>query len=479
MLLCVFCGACKYNVLSDEHIVYSLKSTCSELIVETRAEVYEGKALDMNYFVTADDLLSYLEFSGKDCPNRRVKNIESYGLDDSHTLFYVVNYETGWEVVAADKRVQPCLAHNQGKGHFTMDCDNEPMKFWMDIIAKNILRYRLNDNEIEQLNTENNIDNNEEDNVQWWNYVVNASTRLPDPLTPIIGPVDRDHYVYLIHSDTVDIVRQYGPYVLTTWGQKAPWNEYCPYKTDGSGLRSPAGCTVVAASQMLYYLKFYYNLEIVSPTDGYCIGNVNGYQTGFSDFTTDSWYDMALSKTDSIPNEYTDVSALLIAHTGQLCEVDYGNSGSSASMADTPETVFAHYGILCNNYNSYDEDIIENCMRLDEMPVMIEGWTTMLLGSGHAWLIDGYKKEYTQITNYYASFEAIQPPHIISLLGPEHADFTQVLENNVSREIHMNWGWGEKENFCWNGWYSMVPEDWLDEDHNYEHRIKMIFAFRK
>lgn len=474
--------ACSYNELPVELPLLEVAEEES-LNVETRAETYDGKALDQEYFVTAADLENYVRYRRGTSKRSTfsVKEVKSYGFDSSQTLFYILNFDKGWEVVAADKRVQASLAYGDS-GEFTMDCDNEPMKFWMNMLADGVLQTRSNkdvDTSSFSAAEKSDLEERRKANVDFWNSIsLTKQNSEGTRLIPIIGPVENiigGLYHYVVDVETTTEVVQYGPLLETKWGQHFPWNIYCPLKSGGTTERAPAGCVPVAAAQMLYYLQDHYNItDAYIPTTAVCQGSVNGYVRFFDNYSNTAWSNMACSYVgyvDATPQE--QATAILIAYMGSLLgsELTYGNNGTRSDMMKLPDYVFDKFGITCSSTTDYDSDIIIENIK-DELPVMLRGAESLLFGSGHAWIADGYKRTTTTTVVYTATFSSPQTQPFIDMLTREDANLIQRF-TNTSELVHMNWGW----NGTYNGFYSFLPENWETSNGHYEYNIKMLYDF--
>ena len=456
--------ACSLNELPENLSLLPIEEDGLVLKVETRAETYKGQSLDQEHFVTAEDLENFVKYrrSASKRSDLTGREVKSYGFDTSQTLFYILNYDQGWEVVSADKRVQPTLAHGDS-GEFTMDCDNEAMKFWMNMLADGVLQMRLGNvekkSEEATASTESKDASAEStsDHTAFWDAISpthNSPTRF-EPLTPTPGPVEQDFYLYVVDKEESVQTTAYGPYLQTKWAQGAPWNKYCPLETNGSGEKSPAGCTAVAGAQLLYYLAQSLDYDIYAPRIATCEGNINGFNREFLDFTYDAWDYMAIEFYDPEANRSTSASAALIAYVGSLCNMDYGNDSSDASPGDLMDSIEELYGIssTMSDLWSYSSDvIIENLM--NELPVFIWGAET-IFGGGHSWLIEGYEITTTITTTYYKKSTIPLLEWYVNTLDRDDADHS-ITNWYTTKTFHMNWGWGG----VYDGEYSLLPENW-------------------
>ncbi len=479
--LCValFSVACSYNELPE-----NLKTTTTfedkiALNVETRAETYEGQALDQEYFVTATDLENFVNFRRKesDRSNLSVREVKSYGFDSSQTLFYILNYDKGWEVVAADKRVQPTLAHGDD-GTFTMDTDNEPMKFWMNMLADGVLKTR----QTSDIATRTSADNAEEEttdvnqHLKFWETISPSKDSTRGGLTPIWGPLTpidsigigiRKKY-YLPHvMDSYSESTYYGPYIETSWGQESPWNVCCPTINN---TRCLAGCTPVSCGQMLYFLVNRYDLDIITYEDIECTILENGeYVFDKYNPSTTLWENMATWDSDATHNTQY-VSALLV-HLGDLLGTTYGITSSSTPCEAEKEYVFDYYNFNCTYLNAYSSSTVKSQIKDRSMPVMVRGENSE---GGHSWIIDGCCDFRNIIKKYYIYSSMDLTDSDLLAYTKEDADGYDTITYSSLGMIHMNWGWGGTAN----GWYSDVysaPSNRPDDP--YDENVEIMYGF--
>lgn len=467
LLVMVFLTSCSYNELPEGLTTPSVLESTITLNVETRAETYGGIQLDQEYFVTATDLENYVKFRREESkrPDLSVKEVVSYGFDDSQTLFYILNYDEGWEVIAADKRVQPTLAHGEN-GSFTMNTDNEPMKFWMNMLADVVLHKRQNTNTaISKLSCEK-----ENEFVDFWDETISCDNTL--------NTRAGETYAYLVETEENTRADIIGTKLDTKWGQGSPWNTYCPYiGDDTSEGRAPAGCVAVAGAQAMYYLRKHFQMQDLSiPSRAFCVGNIDLYTRNFTDFTDTVWEQMATDNNNTNVDSCA-FAAIFIAYIGELVGVTYGEDSSGAQTTDLPEKVFEPYGITSSTTNGFDIDIVKQNLK-KKLPIVIKGRDAMLFGGGHTWIIDHYKIESREIINYYAVFDSPQTEEYISTLDKTDAQKRVITTTTLSEDLWMNWGWNGHQD----GWFATIPDEWWLKDKDddwfrYKYYIKMIHDF--
>ncbi|MBP3439790.1 MAG: C10 family peptidase [Tidjanibacter sp.] len=462
--------ACSYNELPENLSPLTIENDGLVLQVETRAETYKGQSLDQEYFVTAADLENFVKYRriASKRSDLTVKEVKSYGFDSSQTLFYILNYDKGWEVISADKRIQPTLAHGDS-GEFTMDSDNEAMKFWMNMLADGILRKRQT---YESNITRAALHGKEVDYVLFWNMIGNANQQLF-----IDDHSTKGTYGYLVETENIPRTDTYGNELNTEWGQNYPWNAFCPYTNDSHDEYAPAGCVAVAGAQAIYYLRDHFQMDdATAPLAATCTGTIDSYLRIFDNLSTATWTYMAETETDgTLQNRL--FSARFIAYIGHLVGVDYGEDSSSASTTHLRERVFDFYGISSVLTEEFNLSIIKQNVE-NNLPVVIRGKDAMLFGSGHSWVIDQYRRDVVDNIKYYAIFSSPQTDEYISTLDKSDATRCQVTTTVISETLHMNWGWAGVNN----GWFATIPDDWWlkdsdGDDFRFKYYIRMIHDF--
>ncbi len=466
--------ACSLNELPENLSPLPIEEDGLVLQVETRAETYKGQSLDEEYFVTAQDLANFVKYrrSASKRSDLAVKEVKSYGFDSSQTLFYILNYDKGWEVVAADKRIQPTLAHGDD-GAFTMDCDNEPMKFWMNMLADGVLQMRLG-NIAEDRNadaTEKSADEKDstsQDNVAFWNAISPSVSATKGGLTPTLGPLEpiEGIYRYAVDWDVEERVTVSDTLIVTNWGQGSPWNQFCPPVANNPNDLPPAGCTAVAAAQLMYF--FYHSLgwQLMIPTQVTVNGDTDTDTRlySFNLHNHQMFNNMAVNDDDTEVGHSTSCVAKLIVYAGHLSDMNYKPDASSADPCDFANSIEDLYGIESIHYDDgYSYPIVKNSI-LSGMPVLIWGYREN--GKGHAWLIDGHKSTTTITTTYYVSFNTPQTQPFIDSLDKDDAHYSTTT-SSTTNSLHMNWGWNGDHN----DYYSEICDYWDIEISESDHRI--------
>ena len=217
------------------------------------------------------------------------------------------------------------------------------------------------------------------DNLQWWlDQTASQITALSQRGAKATAVAVHDDIPYLIKS---------------LWGQgddiynpKNPYNAFCP---DVDGKLCAAGCMATALAQIMYYHRW--------PKE--TIGELPAYET-FDGRVFDAlpqtsfdWDNMVDDYTQPTTKEQQDAVALLMRYCGQMMQMDYAPSGSSALQYDR-DMLVNHFGYDQNMYYAYAagytlsewDNMLYNELK-EGRPVAYAGYSNF---NGHAFVLDGY-----------------------------------------------------------------------------------------
>lgn len=179
------------------------------------------------------------------------------------------------------------------------------------------------------------------------------------------------------------------PFIKTKWGQRAPYNNYCPTL---NGNRCITGCGATAMAQLMYYYKW--PLDDTKGIPAYCTAR-NKIQVGALPPTRFVWGKMTPSPV--VGSEEADAVAQLLLYCGASLQMDYGTDYSTSNtnaVANALKTYFKYSNsvrVLKRKDYSWDEweEIIYN--------ELAQGHAVLYRGAnaneeGHIFLIDGYDK---------------------------------------------------------------------------------------
>ncbi|MBQ9185187.1 MAG: C10 family peptidase [Bacteroidales bacterium] len=318
---------------------------------------------------------------------------------------------------------------------------NESVAAWFSTIVGEI-EYRRNDTS-HYKEIDNEVLEKESSSLEFWKLITGDEKTLKTfsikTKFPIEEPIEYEGYwksVYQSQSTVEDGFIQH--LMQTKWHQGAPFNYYCPYKTNVENQKAPAGCVAIAGAQMLYYLHYKLGTPLTAPTDAVCIGNVNNYSMNVSGGSSSVWDSMITDNYNVsryYDDSYWDWSSALIAQVGIQVHMSYGNSGSGANTGDLVSNVFAASGINCQRI-SFNANKLLNSLK-NEMPVIVSAHP--MFEDGHAFIVDGYR---STKKNYYCDYQWMK------YLGngeyePEERYLHEVTHSTPTlEEIYMNWGWG-------------------------------------
>ena len=191
-------------------------------------------------------------------------------------------------------------------------------------------------------------------------------------------PIINDSYRTVTRRDTTSI-----PSMSTTvWHQWEPFNWYCsyPYNSD-----IPTGCGPIAIAQAMAIFQYPSSIELT-------------YNHAGTDCINLSWSNMINHKNPHSDCIYCKQNASLLAEIYKQYDAYYNptTGGSSTYLIDAPGCLEA-FGYSSNFVSYYDLYSITQSLS-NSYPVIIRG--EQADGSGHAWLIDGYKYYFTETKTY-------------------------------------------------------------------------------
>jgi len=438
--------------------VLFLNMSCTDKLIDTPKES-QNNAVEFltktinpkeyqQYLVSDTDVVAYVHYLGtiEDSKHGNVVSVTPVE-QDGQVVYTILNMENGWMLLSSDKR-GPIILAESPSGTFSLDVLDENKQSWINTLIDDI-KYRWNFPEEYYQKGGDRVQLYEKECVEEWK-AINADFDFIQKnalKTKGGGLIPSGHYE-LIHTyythETINML----PHLLTTtWRQHDPFNLYFPLKQDSLYARCPAGCVPIAASQVLFYLHTKLGKPVLSPSDGYCIGDENDFSRGFYDYLTTTWAGM-YNSTD--PNHY---AALLIGRVSQMLGMDDNHhitsTGSSAATSDLPSCVFEPLGIGSTYSSSYNADTVYQNLKVG-LPVIFAAhrYENLFNWPGHCFVIDGYE-DYVTKTHYVYSwvYDYIPDPGGGDPFVPiPPDDYEEVYI--TSRELqwfHLNWGDGASD----------------------------------
>lgn len=312
--------------------------------------------------------------------------------ESTENLLYVVNFENdeGYAILGADSRLEPVLlvadSGNADPADYTDTSTPE------DIYLQDSIRPGSVDDPFAQYwcaeDEDHYIGNDGTPDIP--GLLLGYTERVPIDLEP----KDEDDTPHGPVSPDVPT-----PLLNTAWHQRAPFNNLM-YPTRSADGIQPAGCTTIAAAQLIAYLG---TRGVVTHDYG----------------LTSSWEDITKTEQERINSEnkisIEEDIAKFIYDVADGIDVWYDFLGGTFATPNRIKRYLNNIGFNASRSIGYTTEIVTTNLR-DNKPVIIGA-----LGrhngdlSGHAWVIDGFKYD----SNY-----------------------------NISM-VHCNMGWKKG-----NGWYS-------------------------
>lgn len=430
------------------------------LLTRSDIKITNSSAIKVKPIVITEERLA--DILTKGLSGTSIKDTKHYSLrtfsEDGSPIIHSVNFNNGgWALVAGRELSENQILAYGEEGSFNPDEIESPeVLFWFNITKLSLKQsFELADREVEAQQGLISAQGEEEYNLDSFSF--------------------DDPYVWVrldLGSQNSNIITNVDHLTETKWGQGFPWNYLCPFD---EGDQCPTGCTTVAVAQMLYYLHFYLGTPsgCYHSIDTSYTWNTAGYYTSNltrANYTAPSsrWSSMAKTNPYVLNNSSRYVGNLMIDVADRL-NTHFTASGSSASLSTN---VFTYYNINCS-YQQYNST--QTISQLDDsMPVIVRGTDTST-GDGHAWIIDGYKKEVAMTDHQYKW--VMMPPDSLQYYNNINYDYVftenemqqyhpDVVENQIDHEysysnpsylFRMNWGWNGYYN---DGLYSIQPNGW-------------------
>lgn len=430
------------------------------------------------YFVDMDDVDKYVDFRILESLSKgkalELKSVEPIRSESGEISMYVVKYNDGWDVISSDKR-SPMVLASAESGEF--ECSEAgPHRFYFDMVAEDLRNFTAYEDK--QLILTKSLSEESNENVEYWD----AITASEDFIQPYLFPPDTTGIIPYGHWELIDVDSEREVYdeidhlIPFEWGQKAPYNKYCPLSTLYPGEHVPAGCVAVAGAQVLAYLQNLFEMDIEMPSTVTGVGYLGNNHVQYADFTTTIWQD--INNQNSIIAE--DAIAKIISYIGFLVDMDYGEDGSGSSNMILRDSVLYANGIGSNyisnsNQTYYSEIIKENL--LNNLPILVGAFQSMNGLVGHSFIIDGYKGYRNKYTYTY---EWVYGPSSVPL--PSKPPKVEInYSSPVIEQVRMNWGYADE--FDNNDNLYTLTGDWSIQvngvNTSYNYRRELIYGFSK
>ena len=203
------------------------------------------------------------------------------------------------------------------------------------------------------------------------------------------------------------------PLLETAWGQDEVWGAYTPLDADGEP--TAAGCTTVAAAQVLYYYRYQ---NTASSDVSYGLDNdVTGADIEdrwlYLDLPTFEYDWDAMATSDSESTARTDAAAEFIYHVAATLNAQFGDASGSPASGKQLENAFRYQwgynsiprremSVISKSAFGYSDAEWADLIRaeLDAGRPVIYMAQEAEEDAGHAFVIDGYKDDGTVHVNW-------------------------------------------------------------------------------
>lgn len=430
------------------------------------------------FFVSESDLANYIKFKsieGLSKSNKKITSIKPIRWNGDICL-YLIQYNTGFEVISADKR-SPIPLMYDSDNHFEGNRNEDrPIDLLLNTLAEDVW-FSLYDNT--KLDTPDSITSAKiNSSILFWGLVNKEHKSIYKSAKKEVAFRDANPPDSIGHWELINISREnvvydtLGHFVSTWWHQNSPFNEYSPMYSESNPTKCPAGCGAIAAAQILHFLHYKIGVPSESPTVGYCFGYVKPpalfglyYFQVFGGYSDSTW-DYMMPHTD--PSGY---AALLIGDVGKRLHTEYDLNGSTSYFSDFKDSVFNAFGINCSTYNYYNGAMLEDNL-VDGYPVFCYGQRNQgdTLNVGHFFIVDRcirYQTKYI-LTYSWVTEDPTTPPSI-KITFSYSFPFVSLYQ--------MNWGHGYYNNYN-NTWCGMNGSWQYGSLNPYSINRKMICNFR-
>lgn len=295
---------------------------------------------------------------------RSIGELRDITVQTGFNEFYVLAFDGGFILVAADDCVVPILGYSLSssfpEGKLATNVDH-----WLSGYEEQIAFYRQHlqpsDGNVSPIV------------ARQWQSLLGGNTP-PQPYRTAVSPL-----------------------LTTEWDQDPYYNNACPYSSY-SGSRPVTGCVATAMAQIMKYWNH--------PTTGYGSHSYyhDTYGTLSANFanTTYQWSSMPNSLSSSSTSTQVNAVATLMNHVGIAVDMDYSTESSGAQSHSFGDAASASAENALRNYFKYSPQLygifkedytdVQWCNLLkneldDSRPILYDGRDA---SGGHAFVLDGY-----------------------------------------------------------------------------------------
>ncbi len=412
--------------------------------VSTKEKYFEKKDIltktletRLSHGVTRTDVEDYLEYR-LNVSLASVKDITRYDISNNAYIFIVNLNDGGWYLFSGDYSSMPVLAFGeQGSLYYGEREEMSPHRK----MFLNTVRDYITHNQIR------GSDSNKTNQSNWISALLKAS---------LVGNQTRksegDDFETSIETITDTLIWDYYPGLIqTSWDQIFPFNEAMP-KRYTTNLRCPAGCTVIAIAQLLYYTHMTFGFPNDTYSSAYCNDYYDegpAYDFHLSGQTTSVW-DLMETEYDSeqVFGPYVPALCALVAERSStvysvidpLSPIDDGGAYGETNVNNIAGTL-ASFMLTGATNLPFDKTTVTNEIAHDR-PVLCGGSDSPNTSVGHAFLFDGYIWRKTKTT------EIIKDDQGVEIDRNEYYTESFYWHVNTGEPYAANHGWVYDDVYC-------------------------------
>lgn len=412
----------------------SNQTELNDIMENTSLPAYqtEGISRSSNSISESDALFVASRFMNRPATRSNASTVTPLRDSENNLIGHIVNYsDKGFCIVAASKESSPILAYSDDNRFDVSSIDKTGVCLWLEnyIYSQNNLteeQKAINRQQWEIYEAAPAVESRATDDQEKTAAMNKRMTELHEefgrgidtrPLFAYKGSNILSESLYQLFkskggSENYTIVAWYKkdlgikiePYIETQWYQEGPFGKYAD--------NGAAGCTVIAAGQLMYYFQF--------PT-------------------TYNW--VAIAKN----NFNNDALSRFSKDLQDRFHVTYYEYDTGATISDVKKGLESFgYNVSHEKSSSSYRFIYQN-----HAPFYERG--TSDAGKGHAWVVDGYNEYDYQ---YYFVVEYLRGSSGNYYYERDNTTYSADDGNPaVTCQTHYNWGWGGVNN----GYYASPP----------------------
>lgn len=384
----------------------------------------EGISRNSNSISESDALFVASRFMNRPATRSNASTVTPLRDSENKLLGHIINYsDKGFCIVAASKESSPILAYSDDNRFDVSSIDKTGVCLWLEnyIYSQNNLteeQKAINRQQWEIYEAAPAIESRATDDQEKTAAMNKRIGELYEefgggldarPLIAYRGSSMISESLYQLFknkggSENYTIVARYKkdlgikiePYIKTQWHQEGPFGKYAD--------NGVAGCTVIAAGQLMYYFQF--------PTtyDWVAIAKNNFNNEALSRFSRD------VQDRFQVTYHYTPIAET----SATISKVKKGLESFGYKISH--EKSSSSYRFVYQNHTPFYEQGIDDA------------------GNGHAWVVDGYNSYDYQ---YYYVVEYLRGSSGSYYYERDNTTYSADDGNPaVTYQVHYNWGWG-------------------------------------